>query len=189
MSSESVATVYAQALLEVAADRGVLDALLEEVEAVATILRDEPEFRLFVESPQIEPATKQDVLRRSLEGRVSDTLLDFLLLTVQKGRQLFLGEILETFVHLHDRRVGRVRAEVVSAVEMSPDSVDALASAMGASLDRQVTLTTRVDPEILGGLVVRFDGKVADGSLKTALHEVGARMAASKFGSQFVHED
>ncbi|MBN1444192.1 MAG: F0F1 ATP synthase subunit delta, partial [Planctomycetes bacterium] len=114
---------------------------------------------------------------------------DFLCLTIEKRRQALLPEILERFFALHDESVGRSRGEITTAVEMSAEEISRWAAVLGARIGRELVLAGRVDPEILGGLVLRFDGWVADASLKTDLERVGSRLSRLKFGSELVHED
>lgn len=189
MKEETLPKVYAEALLELAIERGETERVREEVFYLASLPRAQGPVRAFFESPRIVGSEKAKALDRALRGRLSDTVVNFVLLVVKKGRTIFLRDILEQFLVLHDRRIGLIHAVAATAVPLSTVSSDALRQALEAKLKRRVEIHNKVDPEVLGGLVVRYEGMVADGSLKSALQKIAAGMQAAKFGSQFVHEN
>lgn len=189
MQVEQVAVVYARALLEVAAEKGALAETAEEVEFLRGLLAKEVQLRLFIESPRIERSRKRGVLEGALRGKASDVFVNFLLLLIDRGRADKLTGILEAFGKLYDEQQGLVRATVTSAVELDTGAVAKLSEVLSQRLGKRFEITNRVDPEILGGLLVRFDGWVADGSLRTALAALRTKMTAKKFESDLVHED
>ena len=73
--------------------------------------------------------------------------------------------------------------------QLAEEEIDKLAAAIGASIDKQVIVSNKVDPEMLGGVIVRYQGMVADGSLRTALKELRSEMLSPKFESELVHEN
>ncbi|MBI4605834.1 MAG: ATP synthase F1 subunit delta [Planctomycetes bacterium] len=189
MKNETLSTVYAQALLELAVERRELERAHEEVSSLEKLLRDDARFRTFVESPKVERTAKVKSLEAALRGRVSDSLLNFVLLVIRKGRQLHLRQMLEDFHRLHDKHIGLVRVGAVTAVPLSEASRAELSRTLERKLGKRVSLEARVDPDVLGGLVVRYDGMVADSSLSTALAKIAAGMKTVKLGSHFVHEN
>ena len=189
MKNETVSAVYAAALLDLALEKGEAERVHDEVQAIGKLLREDPDFRIFVESPKIERSEKLRTLETALRGKVADALVNFIGLVVQKGRALHLNQMLSDYLELHDQRAGIVHAVAVSAVPLSDTSRAQLAETLGSKLSKRIVLENKVDPEILGGLVVRYEGKVADGSLRTAIQKIGAGMAAIKLGSQLVHEN
>jgi F-type H+-transporting ATPase subunit delta len=189
MKTETIARVYARALFELAVEKDQLDKVHEEVLFLRKLLAEQPLVGVFVESPNIETAEKQKVLSQAFRGKLSDVLVNFILVVVRRSRQLHLREMLQEFESLHNERIGLVHAKAISAVALSPESYQQLQQGLESKLKKQVRVENIVDPAILGGLVVRFDGMVADGSVKTALKGIEARMQEVKFGSEFVHED
>jgi F-type H+-transporting ATPase subunit delta len=189
IKAESLPKVYARALLEAARDAGILDQVVEEAAAFRAILEREPDVGLFIENPKIELAAKRGALERALRGRTSDLFVDFLLLVIDKGRQLQLRQMLEELEKLHDQILGRVKALAVTAVPLDEAVLAQLRERVAARLRKQVLLINKPDPAILGGLILRFDGMVADGSLRTALEQNRARLLSKKFGSEFIHEN
>ena len=186
MKEETIAVIYARALVELGQEKNELDALRDEVAALLAVLEDESDMRLFIESPSIGKGDKLSVCERSLRGKLSDPLLNFLLLVIRKGREMFFMEILREFGILYDRAVGIVRAHVTTAEEMSSEEADAMRDHLAKALGKTVILETAVDADVLGGFVIRYDGMVADASLKSELDEMGDSMLALKFGSEMI---
>lgn len=189
MKNETLSGVYAAALLELAQEKGELERVHEEVLYVASLLRDDPSFRTFLESPKIERSEKLRVVEATLRGKLADSLVNFMGLVIGKSRTLYLPKMLADFQALHDKRAGIVHASAVTAVPLSEASKAALIDVLAAKLHKRIQLENKVDAEILGGLVVRYEGLVADASIKTALRKIGSSMNAIKLGSQLVHEN
>jgi len=189
MKNENVSTVYAAALLDLAQEKGEADRVHSELLALRGYFLGDAAFRAFIETPKVERSEKLRVLETALRGKVSDVLVNFLGLVVRKGRVLSLSQMLEDYLVLHDKRAGIVHATATTAVPLSEASRSLLADALSAKLKKHIELANKVDPSLLGGLVIRYEGMVADGSLKTALDKVGAGMRAVKLGSQLVREN
>lgn len=188
MKADTFVMTYARTLLELADDKGQLDDVREEVDLLISMGSD-PRLGLFLESPRIEKSEKMRVLETVLKGRTTDTLYKFILLTVRNGRSAGLREILEMFKVLHDEKIGLVTVDVTTAVPLSGELQSELKQTLEKKLDKTVELRPSVDEEILGGMVARFSGMVADSSLKTALDQMEDRMLSLKLGSELVHED
>ena len=189
MKEETLSKMYAQALLELAQERGELERIREEVAVLEALPRLDPSARIFFETPNVPRSEKLAVLDRVLRGRFSDTLVNFVLLAVRRGRAEWLRAIYADFRQLYDKAVGHVHVTAVSAVPLSEPVADALAKTLQDKLRKKITVENKVKPEILGGLIVRYEGMVADGSLLSALEKVAAGMKTLKFGSQLVHEN
>ena len=189
MLIEKIPALYGRALLEAADDAGVLDEVAEEVAFFGNLLAGDADLALFVESPRIESSRKSDVFERTLRGKGTDIFVNLLLLLVDKGREGELRAVLEAFGALHDEHIGLVRVEVVSSKSFKAENVENLSAAISASLGKEVVVNNKVDPGMLGGIIVRYEGMVADGSLKTALKELRSEMLSLKFESELVHEN
>ncbi len=189
MKRDPLSSSYARALLDLAVERGQEDEVLEETQSFLALLGDDPAFGTFVETPSIDAKDKNRVLDKVFRSKVTDTFLDTIQLVIHKGRQLFTRDILEEYGTLYDEKAGRVHAEVVSAVALSEDEQSTVTSALSEKLDKTIILENKVDPGILGGLVLRFGDLVVDGSARTQLRKVAVRMKAMKLGSEYVHEN
>jgi F-type H+-transporting ATPase subunit delta len=189
MNTEAIAVPYARALVELASDRGELDSVREEVTTLRAILEREADLRVFVETPSIGKEQKSQALEQALRGRLSDTLVNFLLKVVGKRRELYLMGMLEEFEVVYDEAVGRVPATVTTATPLSDEQAAAIGDRLAKDLGKKVELAKDVDESLLGGFVLRYSGMVADASIRSSLDAIGERMLATEFESEIFHED
>lgn len=163
---------YAKALLEAAAEAGVLEQVAADLEALGPHFAGK-EVAGFFANPAVPRARKEAALtaaaERAAASRISVNLLRLLL---ARGRVGLLPDIARLFRDLADERTGRVRAEVTAAVPLPAASLEALAARLSAATGRQVHLTPRVDPTVLGGLVARVGSTLYDASLRTQLRRM-----------------
>ncbi|MEC8934482.1 MAG: F0F1 ATP synthase subunit delta, partial [Planctomycetota bacterium] len=96
---------------------------------------------------------------------------------------------LSAFGAFHDEHIGLVRVEVVSAEAFVDENIEKLSAAISGRLGKEVVVNNKVDPELIGGVIVRYEGMVADGSLRTALKELRSEMLSPKFESELIHEN
>lgn len=173
MRDETVSRNYAATLFDLARrDDGLEDGLAvyeEGIEAVARLLDENPSFRLFLETPRVSDAAKKDVLRKAFGDVLPRSLLNFVLITVDKRRQRLLREIAREFRALLDEHRGRAHVEVTVAREPDRETVDEISRKISSILDREAIPHVRVRPEILGGIVVRTGDTIYDGSLRRRL--------------------
>ncbi len=169
---------YAKALLEAAAEAGALEQVAADLEALGPHFAAK-EVANFFANPAVPRARKEAALTAAAE-RASASPLSVSLLRLLQARQRvgLISDIARLFRDLVDERTGRVRAEVTAAVPLPAASVEALAARLSAATGRQVDLTPRVDPAVLGGLVARVGSTVYDASLRTQLRRM--REALSK---------
>lgn len=163
---------YAKALLEAAAEAGALEQVAADLEALGPHFAGK-EVAGFFANPAAPRARKEAALtaaaERAAASRISVSLLRLLL---ARGRVGLLPDIARLFRDLADERTGRVRAEVTAAVPLPAASLEALAARLSAATGRQVHLTPRVDPTVLGGLVARVGSTLYDASLRTQLRRM-----------------
>ena len=178
MTGGGLAKRYAKALLEAAAEAGTLERVAADLETLGPHVARK-EVAGFFANPAVPRARKEAALTAVAE-RVAATPLSvsLLRLLVARERVGLLPDIARLFRDLVDERTGRVRAEVTAAVSLPAASVEALAARLSAATGREVHLTPRVDPAVLGGLVARVGSTVYDASLRTQLRRM--REALSK---------
>ena len=183
MKNETLAKVYATSLLELATEKGELEAVHGAVLYLETLLEENALIRSFLESPKIESSERVGLFESALRGKLPDSVINFLLVVIRKDRQLFFREMLAEFQVLYERQIGLVRVTATTAVELGDSARRNLETAIEKKLAKKVNLQNEVDSEILGGVIVRYDGMVADGSLRTSLDKIAANMTAVKFGT------
>jgi F-type H+-transporting ATPase subunit delta len=175
---DAVATVYAQALAEVAQEAGVLAEAEEAFEALVEAWRHLPEFRAFLTAPGIPAAEKRAVLGKAF-AEAPPVFLNFASLMIDKGRVASLPAVHEAFRSLRDRATGRVRVTATTAAPMTPEQVERVSASLKESLKQEVILESGLKPELLGGIRLQVGDWVADGTLERRLKEMSRRVAAA----------
>ncbi len=173
-----IADIYAGCLAEVArgtADKG--DTVAQDLEALARVLAEEPQFRAFLMSPYFSESAKQDMLRRIFEGKVDPITLNFLLVVVGHHRESVLDQMIERFRQLTQTRHGRQAVRATVARPLSDEQQAGLTQNLTDALKAQVDLEVRVDPSIIGGIVIHYAGRKVDNSIRTRLHRIVGEMA------------
>ncbi len=176
MRDTTIAAAYAEALYDLGERHEAHDAYAAGLQELVALIEREPEVRLFLESPTIEATERKAVLERALHGRVPLLLLNFLLVVLDKRRQRLLPEISREYLTLLDRRAGRVHVQVTLAREPDERTEEDLRAELSRVLGSTVVPHVRVDPRILGGLVVRYGDRVMDGSLRRRLAGMRRRL-------------
>jgi len=170
--------LYAKALFEAAEDSGRVDAVQRDLGEFADAVEASPELTAFLANPQIDPAAKVGVLGELSEG--SDELVhNFLRLIALKGRAGQIPGIRDEFQALVDRAQGRVAVELTTAFELSDDEAASIVAQIEQSSGRKVEATRKVDPELVGGMILQAGSLRVDASVRGRLqrlrHELATR--------------
>ena len=183
---QQLGDVYARALLAFAEGAGNVDQLVDELGEVVEAIDDVAGLRSALESPRVGVDSKIGLLDKAFAGKVEKGLLHFLKVVGNKGRFDCLGAIASSARTLRDEMAGRVQAVVTSASPMDSEAVGRITDQLSKTLGKDVSLQVLVDPEILGGIVVRVGDTVYDGSVVNQLSQVRAR--AVKRASDAIRE-
>ncbi|HKI31288.1 MAG TPA: ATP synthase F1 subunit delta [Gemmataceae bacterium] len=171
--SRRVSRVYAEALLDAAQKRDQLPQVLEEFTSLLDdLFRADPQFEAFLASGAISRKPKAEVIHRAFDGRASDTFRNFLLVLNDHQRLELLRGIYEAVRELYDERSGRMRVVVNSAVPLPDDQRERLLHELREKYRKEPVLTIRVDPALLGGLVIRVGDWLYDGSVRMRLDNI-----------------
>ncbi|HEY7313179.1 MAG TPA: ATP synthase F1 subunit delta [Gemmataceae bacterium] len=172
-ATRHIARIYAEALLAAADHRQQTDEVLEQLESlVRDVLNRDSAIALFLSSAVVGRDRKRESLRRAFEGKVNDVLFNFLLVLNDHDRLGVLREVAALMRDLYERRAGRMHVQVSAAAPMGDDQQDRLRHELREKFGREPILSVRVDPDLLGGLVVRVDDWVYDGSVRARLERI-----------------
>ena len=163
--------LYAKALFEAAEDSGRVDAVQRDLGEFADAVEASPELSAFLANPQVDPAAKVGVLGELSEG--SDELVhNFLRLIAAKGRAGQIPGIRDEFQALVDRAQGRVAVELTTAFELSDDEAASIVAQIEQSSGRKVEATRKVDPELVGGMILQAGSLRVDASVRGRLERL-----------------
>jgi F-type H+-transporting ATPase subunit delta len=169
---QQLGDVYAKAFLGFAKESNKLDDLVAELGEVVGVFNELPKFRLAMESPRIDAADKAAMLDKAFSGKCGKETLNFLKLVATRGRFECLNSIHRSAVEAHDEMAGRVKATLTTASEVADAVRDNVAQKISGILGKEVSLSCVVDPDIIGGMVVRVGDTVYDGSVVNQLQQV-----------------
>lgn len=165
-----VSKTYGEALFQLALEEGTLTTIIEEVNVVKEALVKNPDLLKLLNHPKIDKEEKLSVIENIFKGRVSDTLVGFLILIVQKDRYNDLDGIFEYFQASVREYKNIGVASITSAVTLTEEEKKQIESKLLQTTKySQFELTFTVDKSIIGGLIIRIGDRVVDSSIKTKL--------------------
>jgi len=173
---EEIARVYASALFAAAKDKGKLDAIRDQLGQFADALAENREMQLFFFSPYFSSAEKEEGLKKAIADAEPE-LVNFLELLIEKHRMPVLFRIRRQFDALWAKENMRLGVVVTSAVELDPEIAERIGSEIEEQTGNKVELQSRVDPDILGGLVVQVGNMVLDTSIRNRLEKLRKSVA------------
>jgi F-type H+-transporting ATPase subunit delta len=173
---EELAQVYGRSFFQVAREQGKLDLLREQLGQVAVALSSNRELQTFFFSPYFSTEEKQDALERVLDGG-DQILLNFLKLLIENHRMPVIFRIRAQYERMWEEENRTLPVEITSAVELDKATTDSVGQAIGERTGRKVTLAARVDPDILGGIVVRVGNSILDASIRNRLEQLRRHVA------------
>jgi len=180
VSGQRVARVYAEALLDEAQAHHLADQVLEELELLQRdVAGSDPLLANFFLGGVVGRQTRADALRRAFEGKVSDIFLNFLLVLNDHQRLELLRSIIEQYGTLYEARTGKIRVRVRSAVPLDDDHRNRLTEELRQATRLEPILDARVDPELLGGVVVQVADFLFDGSVRAQIETIRNQLIES----------
>ncbi len=185
MGSLRVASRYAKALLGLASERGELKAVESDINTLSSLVDSSKEFELLLVSPVVKPDQKKAVLTALLKDKLSEVTFMFIILLVSKGREGAIASIVEE-AKSQLRAMNNIQAATVKTASPLDDDSRAKILAQVAKLHNgEVELKEIVDPEILGGFVLRLDDKEIDASIKRQLNTLGRKLTEHDYEPEF----
>ena len=168
-----LAAVYAKALLGATERAGNTEAVLEELEALLSeVFQQLPKLESTLTSPRVGQAEKLRLLELAIGSRVSRSLLDFLKVLARRGRLDCLRAISRAARQQLNEIRGRVEVTLVTAEPLGEDSKRQAAERLQTALGQQIDLSTSVDPDLIGGAIVRVGDTIFDGSVINRLEQM-----------------
>jgi F-type H+-transporting ATPase subunit delta len=173
---EELAQVYARSVFEVAREHGSLDELREQIGQFADAVNENRELAVFFFSPYFSTKEKQEALGRILD-EADPTLTNFLSLLIENHRMPVIFRIRQEYERLWQEENRMLPVEITSAIALDDATTASLGKTIGERAGRKVTLAAIVDPDILGGIIVRVGNSILDASIRNRLEQLRRHVA------------
>ena len=173
---EEIAQVYSRSLFDVAREHGKLDVVHDQLAEFADAVSENPGMATFFFSPYFSTEEKKEGLNRAVEG-ADETVLNFLELLLEKHRMPVIFRVRRRFEELYREENKLLPVALTSAIELDESAVKRVGDAIGERTGRRIELTANVDPDILGGIVLRVGNSVLDASIRHRLEQLRKQVA------------
>ena len=179
---EEIATVYARALFEVAREHGRLDEVRDQLGAIADAIDGSHDLQVFFFSPYFSSEEKRDGFTRMVRG-ANQLIVNFVSLLIEKHRMPVIFRIRRELDRLWEQENRLLPVSVTSAVALDDATVQSIGERISSGTGNQVQLTTVVDPDVLGGIVLRVGNVILDASIRSRLEQVRKEVARAQLPS------
>jgi F-type H+-transporting ATPase subunit delta len=173
---EEIAQVYARSLFEVARDQGKIDEVREQLSELADALEQDRSLSTFFFSPYFSTEEKKEGLHKAIDG-AEPIFLNFLELLLEKHRMPVIYRIRGDYEKLWREENKLLSVQVTSAIELDDEVVKNLSDRIAEQTDRKIDVTTRVEPDILGGIVLQVGNSILDASIRNRLEQLRRQVA------------
>ena len=173
---EEIASVYARSLFEVAKEQNKLDQVREQLGEFADALSENRELQVFFFSPYFSTPEKKDGLKKAVSGS-EEIFNNFLELLIEKHRMPAVFRVRREFDAMWRRENKLLPVEVTSAIELDKGTVKQIGDRIGEQTGQKIELSAKVEPDILGGIVVRVGNSIIDASIRARLEQLRKQVA------------
>lgn len=170
----AVGDAYAKAFFSLAKRMNKVEDSKEQLSLVIRIKKESKAFRDFLHHPEIKKNEKKRVVTEMFSGVLSPLMMNFFFLLIDDGLERFLEDVFREYVDLCRKYEESRIARVITAVELTPDEEKALKDKLEEMYGKKIIMKKEVNPEIIGGLVIRLDFQVIDASIRTSLENIKA---------------
>lgn len=175
--SHALTSRYATALIELAEKAGKSDKVAADLDALSKMIKDSADFRLFVSSPSLSRQSQIEAVGAIADKVGFDVLTkNFLGVLVNNRRLGGLSSIINTFKDDLAKRRGEITVQVETAQDLTPAQLKSLQDALTKGMKREVTIRAKVEPSIMGGMVVTVGSQMIDDSVRHKLQKLKAAM-------------
>lgn len=179
MSAEIVANRYASALFQLAKEAGSIIQCLNELELVENVYKTTPKFHQILIHPKIPTKKKMDLVKNSFAGNVSESVLNTLLLIIERGRANIILAFIDKFKQLAYEEQEMAQAKVYSVKPLSEEYIQAISEVFAKKVGKEkLIIENIVDEDLIGGLKIRIGNRIFDGSIKGQLDRLHRQLIA-----------
>lgn len=184
MKGTRIASRYAKSLLLLAVEQNMLEEAYRDMNSIAVVCKENRDFLVFLRSPVVKADKKVSVINKVFEGKLGKLVSGFIEIITTHRRENILGEIAQSFVLQYQNFKHITTAELVSAVKLDDTQRKAVIEKIKASFSANVEITEKIDPSIIGGMIVRVGDKQYDASISRKLKELKKDFSKNQYISQ-----
>jgi ATP synthase F1 delta subunit len=175
---EEIAQVYARSLFEVASEKGEFDAVRDQLAEVSETISDSRELQTFFFSPYFSTQEKHAALKKAITG-ASPLLINFLELLVDNHRMPVIFRVRREIDRIWREENKLLPVQITSAIKLDKQVTDKIGDEIGRQTGQTIELTTVVDEDVLGGLVLRVGNSILDASIRNRLEQLRKNVATA----------
>ena len=175
---QEIAEVYARSLFQVAQEQDSLDDIHEQLGQFADAMDESHDLQVFMFSPYFSAEEKKESLGKVIEG-ADDNLFRFLELLAERHRMPVIFRVRRTFDDMWAEERKRLEVAITSAVELDEETVETIGKRIEEQTGRDVQLSTHVDPEVVGGIVLRVGNMILDASVRARLERLRRQVSTA----------
>jgi len=180
MDRSKTAVRYAKALFSLGKESGETEKLHVDFQTIFNLCRSSVDFIKFLENPLVRTSWKKEALQKLLQPHISALAMDFILLIAENKREMEIPAICRNFIDLVRSDLGIIPATVTTAAELGEDTLDTIRRILEKESGKTVELSGKVNPSIIGGMIVKIEDYQFDGSISTQLKKVKSAMLGNK---------
>jgi F-type H+-transporting ATPase subunit delta len=182
MNIAPVAYRYARSLMELALEKDQFKAAQEDMRLVADVCDENRDLRLLLQSPVVKADKKERILNSIFQGKVGPLTTGFMAILVRKGREAMLPEIAEAFDQIRKEHDGVITCLVSSAVPLDDAAKRKVTELAAAKFPgKSITLSEKVDKNLIGGVIVRIGDEQYDGSVSRRLNDLRRKFSENPY--------
>ena len=189
MAEKDVSKIYAGALLDIGVETKILPRIGEELGSIAELISEERDLMLFLNAPVISKDRKKVLIEKLFLDKFCPEIINFLKVLIDNDRQLLIPEIYNCLTDLIDQKNNRQKVKVITSVKLEANTLKRIEKAIGEKFKKDVFVEEFVDKSILGGIVIRIDDTLIDGSIAKDLNILKAKLIETKVGGATAYED
>ncbi|MCZ8343519.1 MAG: ATP synthase F1 subunit delta [Leptospira sp.] len=189
MSLNQISKVYAMALLELAKESNSLDVVEEELTSIVEVFFSDDTIRHYFLSPLVDPSEKEKTADKSVRGKASEIVANFIALVVRKNRFLYLKDILEDYKSGVDVIKNRSSLRVISKDNLGQETIDRITKTIANKFGRELRVTEQTDPHLIGGFKIYIDDFLIDASIRSKLNGIEEALLHKKIAVGAMYEN
>jgi F-type H+-transporting ATPase subunit delta len=179
-----VGDTYAQALFDLAGQGNVVDAVKADIDVLSDICEHERDFIKLMASPYFSVDTKKALVSKVFSGRLNELTMNFLMVVTKNTRMRFLLPMLCRYGHLWEGYHGYCNVDVTISHQLFSDEVKKLTDEIASAVNKKVKLDVRVNPSILGGIIISYGGKHIDNTVNSRLISIVKTITSRNLGQE-----